>query len=171
MLQKSYLEFENHVFFSFLRCYSRIGRDPNDIEQKISIGDGCERIGTVVHEIMHALGFFHEHTRPDRDKYIKIDWTNIEQGRFYVKYNCVNNKMLESDCFLTASPYLLLNLADVAPELSNLTCPIVRVRVYARIVRIYNIRIKLSWDILGTHRIKFNSNEINSKRKYDRKKS
>ena len=67
---------------TFTRCYSRIGRDPGDIEQKISIGIGCERIGTVVHEIMHSLGFFHEHTRPDRDEYIKIDWENIEQGEY-----------------------------------------------------------------------------------------
>lgn len=64
-------------FFSGDGCYSRIGRDPRNIEQKISIGIGCERIGTVVHEIMHSLGFFHEHTRPDRDKYISIDWANI----------------------------------------------------------------------------------------------
>ncbi|KAL9969803.1 hypothetical protein ACROYT_G022064 [Oculina patagonica] len=80
---KSYVK-----FFSGDGCYSRIGRDPGDIEQKISIGVGCERIGTVVHEIMHALGFFHEHTRPDRDKYIKIDWKNIEQehARNFQKY-------------------------------------------------------------------------------------
>lgn len=69
------------------RCFSRIGRDPENIEQKISIGIGCERIGTVVHEIMHALGFFHEHTRPDRDKYIHIDWGNIEQGKILSKSN------------------------------------------------------------------------------------
>jgi len=66
-------------FFSGNGCYSRIGRDPNDKEQVISIGLGCERLGTVVHETMHALGFFHEHTRPDRDKYITLDWGNIEQ--------------------------------------------------------------------------------------------
>lgn len=69
----------------FSRCFSRIGRDPRNVEQKISIGVGCERIGTVVHEIMHSLGFFHEHTRPDRDKFIHIDWSNIERGNMHMR--------------------------------------------------------------------------------------
>ncbi|KAK3740919.1 hypothetical protein QZH41_006085 [Actinostola sp. cb2023] len=58
-------------------CYSRIGRSPSKWEQHISIGRGCERLGTIVHESMHALGFFHEHTRPDRDKFVTIKWKNI----------------------------------------------------------------------------------------------
>ena len=76
-----HIVFNVGYFKTIPRCYSRIGRDPNDKEQVISIGFGCERLGTIVHETMHALGFFHEHTRPDRDKYVKLDWGNIEQGK------------------------------------------------------------------------------------------
>lgn len=32
-----------------------------------------------MHEIMHTLGFFHEHTRTDRDDFIRLNITNIQQ--------------------------------------------------------------------------------------------
>ena len=44
--------------------------------------------------------------------------------------NFVNNKIFESVWFST-DLYLLLNLADARPELSNLTCPI-RICLYNR---------------------------------------
>ena len=51
-------------------------------EQQISIGNGCEHHGIAMHEIMHALGFFHEQSRRDRDNYIKVHFENIPTGKW-----------------------------------------------------------------------------------------
>jgi len=32
----------------------------------------------MAHEIMHTLGFYHEHAREDRDKYIFISYLNVK---------------------------------------------------------------------------------------------
>lgn len=42
----------------------------------------CLRVGIVSHEFMHALGFVHEQSRYDRDKYITVMWPNIWRGTF-----------------------------------------------------------------------------------------
>ena len=49
-------------------------------KQRINIGNGCEYKGIVQHEIFHALGRIHEHSRPDRDLYVRINKENIKEG-------------------------------------------------------------------------------------------
>lgn len=51
-------------------CTSPLGRVYR--EQTIYLGQGCVYQMTVQHEIMHSLGWHHEHNRADREKYIEI---------------------------------------------------------------------------------------------------
>jgi astacin len=60
-------------------CWSYVGRSGG--EQKLSLGDGCLGEGTVIHELGHALGLFHEQSRSDRDEHVEVHWDNIEEGR------------------------------------------------------------------------------------------
>lgn len=49
--------------------------------QAISIGKNCDKFGIVVHELGHVVGFWHEHTRPDRDNHVQIVFKNILPGK------------------------------------------------------------------------------------------
>lgn len=62
------------------RCCSFVGKRGNG-GQAISIGKNCDKFGIIVHELGHVVGFWHEHTRPDRDKHVNIIRENIMSGK------------------------------------------------------------------------------------------
>ncbi|XP_060114559.1 meprin A subunit alpha-like, partial [Heteronotia binoei] len=68
-------------------CWSALGDTKTG--QNLSVGDGCDNKAIVSHEILHALGFYHEQARPDRDDYIKIWWDRIvpDQSFNFQKYS------------------------------------------------------------------------------------
>ncbi|KAF7646427.1 hypothetical protein LDENG_00187960 [Lucifuga dentata] len=61
-------------------CFSSVGNQ-REGKQRLSIGKNCDRLGTVEHEFLHALGFWHEQSRSDRDDYVTIMWDRIEPGK------------------------------------------------------------------------------------------
>lgn len=76
-------------------CWSfvgRVGGRQGDIVSKesyvvnyyfteLSLGNNCHNFHTIIHELLHAVGLPHEHTRPDRDRFINVHFENIIKGR------------------------------------------------------------------------------------------
>jgi Astacin (Peptidase family M12A) len=71
-------------------CYSYIGRTGG--VQDLGIGSGCST-GNTIHEIGHAVGLYHEHTRPDRNSYVIVNTANIQASLWY---NCSVTPYLSS---------------------------------------------------------------------------
>ncbi|CAB0014204.1 unnamed protein product, partial [Nesidiocoris tenuis] len=72
--ETDYLDISN----DYSGCWSAIGRIGGP--QKINLqSPGCLRKkGTVIHELMHSIGFFHEQSRYDRDDFVDILFKNIK---------------------------------------------------------------------------------------------
>lgn len=70
--QTNYVEFRTST-----GCSSNVGRIGG--RQYVNLASGCST-GNTIHELLHALGMFHEHTRCDRDTYVTINTANIQSG-------------------------------------------------------------------------------------------
>lgn len=49
--------------------------------QTINLSPPCMKYGTIIHELMHTIGFLHEITREDRNDYITVVEGNIQDGK------------------------------------------------------------------------------------------
>ncbi|CAG0914154.1 unnamed protein product [Notodromas monacha] len=48
--------------------------------QEIVLNKLCMGHGSILHELNHVVGFEHEHSRSDRDKYVHINWDMVMEG-------------------------------------------------------------------------------------------
>ncbi|XP_067136382.1 astacin-like metalloprotease toxin 5 isoform X2 [Centruroides vittatus] len=79
---------ENYIFIQEGDgCNSHVGKIGG--RQILNLDSGCWYFGVILHEVCHAIGLYHEHTRPDRDKYIKILWDNIID-EFKTEFQVIN---------------------------------------------------------------------------------
>ncbi|CAJ0568514.1 unnamed protein product, partial [Mesorhabditis spiculigera] len=56
-------------------CYSYVGRIGGG--QLMSLSPDCLADFIIWHEMMHAIGFEHEHQRPDRDNHLTVKYENV----------------------------------------------------------------------------------------------
>ncbi|XP_053323428.1 meprin A subunit beta-like [Spea bombifrons] len=63
-------------------CYSSVGNQRKG-KQILSVGSGCDKIEIVQHEFLHALGFWHEQSRSDRNDYVTIVVEQIESDNLH----------------------------------------------------------------------------------------
>jgi len=64
-------------------CSSSVGRRGGRQQlnlQSYAIEAGCFRLATIMHEFIHAIGFYHMQSTFDRDDYVIIAYDNIQPG-------------------------------------------------------------------------------------------
>ncbi|XP_072418112.1 meprin A subunit alpha-like isoform X1 [Chiloscyllium punctatum] len=105
---------ETYIIFQKLDgCWSSVG----DLHsgQTVSIGERCDYKAIVEHELLHALGFYHEQSRTDRDDYVNIWWDEIIPGMEH-------NFVVYDDNYITDlnTPYDYESLMHYAPFSFNI---------------------------------------------------
>ncbi|XP_046438584.1 zinc metalloproteinase nas-4-like [Daphnia pulex] len=77
--QNDYIQI-NRLDTENFSCYSSgLGYYEGEGAHGVTLSPSCYayQAGTIMHELMHRVGFHHEHTRPDRDEYIDVLWNEI----------------------------------------------------------------------------------------------
>uniref|UniRef100_A0A8C9X3G5 Metalloendopeptidase n=1 Tax=Sander lucioperca TaxID=283035 RepID=A0A8C9X3G5_SANLU len=67
-------------------CASLLGRT-GDMQVVSLQRFGCVSLGIIQHELLHALGFYHEHTRSDRDQYFVYDFQKQDTNNLNTPYD------------------------------------------------------------------------------------
>ena len=104
MIARAFIEFHRQTCLKFLArtsetdyifltkgdgCSSHVGRLGG--LQKLTVGDDCLQYpGIAIHELIHAVGFWHEQSRWDRDDHVDVYMHNVMPGKICaVSCECV----------------------------------------------------------------------------------
>lgn len=74
--EKDYLSIES----SQTGCWSSVGKVGKRQIVNLQTPGCTTKIGTPIHELMHAVGFLHEQNRYDRDGFVRVLTQNIKPG-------------------------------------------------------------------------------------------
>ncbi|XP_010076376.1 PREDICTED: astacin-like metalloendopeptidase, partial [Pterocles gutturalis] len=98
-------------------CWSHYGKVGGGQTVSVMKG-GCMAKGIIQHELDHALGFLHEHSRSDRDNHVKIMWEYISPAdrSDFRKFENSNNLGLPYDysSVMHYGPYTFSNTSGQA---------------------------------------------------------
>jgi astacin len=85
-------------------CYSNVGMSggPQDLSLQDDSTGTCMTYDIVIHELLHAVGLYHEQSRYDRDQYITVNYANIAAGSAD-QFDIV--PLSDSDVYQTAYDY------------------------------------------------------------------
>lgn len=61
-------------------CWSSIGKIGGRQQLNLQSPECLYTLGSVIHQLMHSLGFLHEQNRSDRNDYVDILWENMNNG-------------------------------------------------------------------------------------------
>ncbi|UYV66249.1 hypothetical protein LAZ67_4000981 [Cordylochernes scorpioides] len=61
------------------QCSSIVGKWYDN--QPLKLANICNNLGSILHELNHAVGFYHEHNRSDRDQFLNVLEENIRFGQ------------------------------------------------------------------------------------------
>ena len=78
--QASYVTFKRGA--ATHACFSSVGRQGGEQFVYLTASGNCSR-RTLVHEIGHTVGLWHEHSRNDRDTWIRVNYANVLDGQAY----------------------------------------------------------------------------------------
>ncbi|XP_013387072.1 zinc metalloproteinase dpy-31 [Lingula anatina] len=82
---------DNIRFHKGKGCSSSVGEKSGS--NHITLGEGCFLPARVAHEIGHTLGFWHEQSRPDRDKYVSVNTDILKDDKYEINFLKMSWKM------------------------------------------------------------------------------
>ena len=101
-------------------CSSAVGMRGGAQSMSLAI-PGCLRKGIVLHEFMHALGFSHEHTAPDRDSFVTVNLDNVQDGKGH-NFNRIRGSLAVSNTYDHSSVMHYSEFAFSRNRLKTIDC-------------------------------------------------